>query len=51
MRESIGKIIGLAKCAIRHPTEMVQNKLALPQSSGLTAARMSQETGMTGCYV
>jgi len=50
MRESIGKIIGLAKCAIPHPTEM-ETKLVLPQSLGLTAARMSQETGTTGRYV
>jgi hypothetical protein len=26
MREPIGKIIGLAKCAIPHPTEMVQKR-------------------------
>jgi hypothetical protein len=26
IRESIGKIIGLAKCAIPHPTEMAQKQ-------------------------
>jgi len=50
LRESIGKIIGLVKCDIPDPTEM-ETKLVLPQSLGLTAARMSQETGTTGRYV